>query len=103
MEKCAFINAKKLPVITKDLHGSEIKMLLLVLCYLSSSNQRFVINNKEWREHMASVNFKLTPERTSSIFSSLAKKGILKREVKGVYSVVDDLYIPAKVGQRVAK
>lgn len=96
MKSYGFINAEKLPEISMKLQGSEIKMLLLILSYLSANSKQFLINNEEWRNFMASMEFDVTPERTSALLSSLTKKGILKREVKGVYSVIGDLYLPAE-------
>lgn len=97
MESYGFINAEKLPGIVKDLKGSELKMLLLILCYLSSTRKQYLVNNEELRKYMASMNYDVTPERTCMVLSSLVKKGILKREVKGVFSVLGDLYIATKV------
>lgn len=96
MESYGFINAEKLPSIIKDLKGSELKMLLLILCYLSSSRKQYLVNNEDWRKYMSSMNYNVTPERTSMVLSSLVKKGILKREVKGVFSILGDLYIATK-------
>lgn len=96
MESNGFLNAEELPKICKDLQGAEIKMLLLIICYLSSTDKQYLANNEEWRSFMESMDYKLTPERTSTVLSALVKKGILKREVKGVFSIIGNLYVPHK-------
>lgn len=96
MDNYGLINAVELPVAASKLQGSEIKMLLLVLYYLSASNKPYLINDKKWREFMVSMKYAITPERTSMLLSSLTKKGLLKRETKGVYSVIGNLYKPTK-------
>lgn len=93
MESYGFINAEKLPMIASKLHGSELKLLLFIFSYLSSNRKQYLANNEEWRDYTASMGYAVTPERMSAVLSSLVKKGILKRELKGIFSIEEDLYI----------
>lgn len=101
MEQAGFINGAILCKISNKLQGSELKMLMLILMYLSVNNKSFVINNEAWRKYMSDSGFSVTPERTCSLLSSLTKKDILHREGRGVYSVADNLYMPAAIGNKI--
>jgi hypothetical protein len=100
MEEISFINSEKLPQMALKLQGSELKLLLLVLFYLSSNNKHSVHNDEKWREYMSTFNFDLTPEATCSLFSRLTKKTILKRISRGEYTIDDSLYLPSKRGEK---
>ena len=97
MEEFGLINATKLPQLMVKLTSSECKILLFILYYLSSKNKRVYVNNAESREFLSSMGLKRTPVRISGILSSLTQKGILQKEYRGVYSVAEDLYLPAGI------
>lgn len=97
MNEFALINASKMKNIFNVLSTVELKMLLMVLYYLSSNNKELLVHNADFRDFLASVNFSKTPERISTILASMVKKGVLVRESIGVYSVSEDMYLPFNV------
>lgn len=97
MNNIACLNAEKLSSIAAKLQGAELKVLLFILGYLSNSNKKVFVNCKETRNLLASFGFEKSPERISMILSGLVNKGILRRETSGVFSVIDDLYLPVEI------
>lgn len=95
MKEYALINAGRLPEYFNTLSNTEFKMLLFVLFYLSSNDRTMYFNNAETREFLAEMGFKKTPERITTILGSMVKKGVLKREAHGAYSVIGNLFLPA--------
>ena len=79
--------------IAKELQGSEIKMLYGIMYCLSSTGDQWFINNADNRKLISEIGFEKTPERISALLGSLAKKGVLKRETNGVYSLPEGLFI----------
>jgi len=88
-----YLNIDKMVELSNKLEGSEIKMVFAIIHYLNNSESNLFINNAETRNRIAELGFSKTPERFSTILGSLNKKGILKRELNGVYSISEDLYI----------
>lgn len=95
MEEFGLINASKLGKFFNKLTTVEFKMLLMVLFYLSSNNRELLLHNSEFRGFLDSVGFSKTPIRISTILSSMVKKGVLVREGQGVFSVPENLFLPA--------
>lgn len=93
MEDYFYLNPSKMMEISKKLGGSEIKMLYAMFYCMACDDRSVFINNAENRKRMAEeLDFSKTPERISSILSSLTKKGVIKREMNGVYTVPGDLF-----------
>ena len=88
-----YLNIDKMVELSNKLEGSEIKMLFAIIHCLNNSESGLFINNAENRNRIAELGFPKTPERFSTILGSLTKKGVLKRELNGVYSISEDLYI----------
>lgn len=95
MKDYALINASKMHELTMRLSTVECKVMLGVLFYLSSNDKELYINNAETREFLSSLGIGKTPERICAILSSMVKKGVLKREAQGVFSVPGNLILPA--------
>ena len=93
MEDYFYLNPSKMMEVIKKLGGSEIKMLYAMFYCMSCDDRDVFINNAENRKRIAEeLDFDKTPERISSILSSLVKKGVIKKEMNGVYTVPDDLF-----------
>jgi hypothetical protein len=88
-----YLNIDKMVELSNKLEGSEIKMIFAIIHCLNNSESNLFINNAENRNRIAKLGFSKTPERFSSILGSLTKKGVLKRELNGVYSISENLYI----------
>jgi hypothetical protein len=88
-----YLNIDRMIELSSKLEGSEIKMLFTIIHCLNNSETDLFINNAENRNRIAKLGFSKTPERFSSILGSLTKKGVLKRELNGVYSISENLYI----------
>lgn len=88
-----YLNIDRMIELSSKLEGSEIKMLFAIIHCLNNSESNLFINNAENRDRIAELGFSKTPERFSTILGSLNKKGVLKRELNGVYSIPEDLYI----------
>lgn len=98
MKDYFYLNPSKMIEVSRELNGSEIKMLYAIMYCLSSGRNQWFVNNASNRKLMAEIGFDKTPERISSLLGSLAKKGILKREASGVYSLLKGLFInPNKI------
>lgn len=95
MENFALINASKMHKFFNVLSTVELKMLLMVLYYLSSNNKDVLVNNAAFRSFLVSVGFSKTSERICTILSSLVRKNILVKEGQGVYSIPEKLFLPA--------
>lgn len=95
MEEFAYINLNKVKNLFNKLSSSEFKLLLMMLYYLSSNSTSVYPNTKETREYLSSMGFDKTEGRISSLLASLKDKGILKRECKGAYTIVDNLFMNA--------
>lgn len=93
MHNYCYLNTSKMVELSRELEGSEIKMLFAIIYYLNSSESDLFINNAESRNMLAGIGFSKTPERFSAILSSMVKKGVIKREVNGVYSILEELFI----------
>lgn len=100
MNEFALINTSKMKSLFKELSTVEFKMLSMILFYLSSNNKKLFIHNADFRNFLSSVNFSKTPERISTILSSLTKKGILIKEAMGVYSVPEGMCLPSNVCEK---
>lgn len=93
MQDYCYLNTTKMVELSEKLEGSEIKMLFAIIYCLNDSDGDWFINNAESRAKIAQVGFSKTPERISTILGSMVKKGVLKRETNGVYSVPEELFI----------
>lgn len=93
MKDYFYLNPSKTVELLKDLQGAEIKMLLGIIYCLSVSGDQWFINNTNNRKSIAEMGFNKTPERISAILGNLVKKGILRREANGVYSLIEGLFI----------
>ena len=88
-----YLNIDKMVELSNKLEGSEIKMVFAIIHCLNNSESDLFINNAENRNRIAELGFSKTPERFSAILGSLVKKGVIRREINGVYSISEDLYI----------
>ena len=88
-----YLNIDKMVELSNKLEGCEIKMVFAIIHCLNNSESDLFINNTETRNRIAELGFSKTPERFSAILGSLTKKGVLRRELNGVYSILEDLYI----------
>lgn len=88
-----YLNIDKMVELSNKLEGSEIKMVFAIIHCLNNSESNLFINNAETRSRIAELGFSKTPERFSAILGSLVKKGVIMRELNGVYSIPEDLYI----------
>ena len=87
-----YLNIDKMVELSNKLEGSEIKMVFAIIHCLNNSESDLFINNAETRNRIAEMGFSKTPERFSAILGSLVKKGVIKREINGVYSLPDNLF-----------
>ena len=88
-----YLNTDKMLELSKNLDGSEIKMMLAIIYVLNNTEDYWFVNNASTREMLASIGFAKSPERFSAILGSLVKKGVIKREANSVYSISRELYI----------
>lgn len=95
MKDFALINASQMHRVFNELSTVEFKMLLMIVFYLSSNNKELLVHNAEFREFLSSVGFAKTSIRISTILSSMVKKEVLVREGQGVFSVPENLFLPA--------
>ena len=93
MKDCCYLNTSKMVELSNILEGSEIKMLFAIIYCLNENGSKWFANNKINRAMIASIGFDKTPERISALLGLLVKKGVLKREANGVYSIPEDLFI----------
>ena len=93
MEDYFYLNPSKMLELSRELTGSEMRVLLAMMYCMASSDTDIFINNRKNREKMEEVDFKRSPERICLILSSLVKKEILKREATGVYRLPENLFI----------
>lgn len=87
-----YLNPSVMMGLQKRMGRSEVNVLLLMMCYMSEKSSNVFINCKESREMFGLYGFSKTPERISAILSSMAKKGVLKREASGIYTLPDGLF-----------
>jgi hypothetical protein len=93
MKDYFYLNPSKMIELSKILGNSEIKMMLGIMYCLSITGEEWFVNNAENRSRIASIGFNKTPERISTQLGSMTKKGVLKREANGVYSIPEGLFI----------
>ena len=93
MKDYFYLNSSKMIEVCMKLDGAEIKMLYAMMYCLSNTGDQWFINNEDNRKLMAEMDFARTPERICSLLSSMTKKGVLKKEIKGVYSLPENLMI----------
>lgn len=93
MKDYCYLNTSKMVKLSNVLEGSEIKMLFAIIYCLNENGSKWFANNKTNRTMIANIGFSKTPERISALLGLLVKKGVLKREVNGVYSISEDLFI----------
>ena len=87
MESVVSFNLASMPGLFNSLNVSEMKLVFVLAHYSCSRNKSVFVNSAENREWLASFGFKRTPERISTLLSSLARKGMLVKEGTGVYSL----------------
>lgn len=92
MKEIVSIRVEKLSDLMK-LSTAELKMFFIVLSYLNNQNKKILVNNAEFRNYLLTIGFSKTPERISTILSSMVKKGIIVRESQGVYSIAENLFL----------
>ena len=92
MKDFFYLNPEEMIKLSRTLKGAEIKMLLAMMYCMSTNDSSVFINNAENRALMGEIDFAKTPERISTLLSSLTKKGVIKREVNGVYSLSTGLF-----------
>lgn len=92
MKDFFYLNPEEMIKLSRTLKGAEIKMLLAMMYCMSINDGSVFINNAENRALMGEIDFAKTPERISTLLSSLTKKGVIKREVNGVYSLPAGLF-----------
>lgn len=93
MKNYFYLNPSKMMEVSMKLDGAEIKMLYAIMYCLNSTGRKWFVNNVNNRKLMAEIKFSKTPERVSGLLGSMTKKGVLKRETNGVYSLPEDLFI----------
>lgn len=96
MKDFALMNVSRMHKYFSVLTTVEVKMLLMILFYLSSNSKELLVNNAAFREFLAAMDFSKTPERICTILSAMVKKEVLVREGQGVYSVPRNLFLPIK-------
>lgn len=87
MDNIISFKLASMPNLFNSLNVSEMKLVFVLAYYLRSKNKSVFVNSAENREWLASFGFKRTPERISSLLSSLTRKKVLLREGTGVYSI----------------
>lgn len=92
MKDYFYLNAEEMVRISRTLKGAEIKMLYAMMYCMSKQETKLFINNVESRKLMKDLGFDKTPERISALLGALVKKGVIKREINGVYSLPDSLF-----------
>lgn len=93
MKEYCLLNMSKMLELSNRLDGSEVKMLFAIIYCLINNSSNLFVNNASNRDIIANLGFKKTSARFSSLLGSLVKKGILKREANGVYSLLEELAI----------
>ena len=93
MKDWFYLNPSKMMELSKGLEGAEIKMLYAIMYCLASTGNQLFINNPANRKLMEESGFYKTPERISGLLGSLTKKGVLTREINGVYRLPEGLII----------
>lgn len=88
-----YLNPSKMVELARSLEGVELKVLFAIIYCLNESNRDTFFNNIETRDKFSEFGLAKSPERFSSILGALTKKGILKREINGVYSIKEDILI----------
>lgn len=88
-----YLNTDKMLELSKNLDGSEIKMMLAIIYVLNNTDGYWFVNNADTREMLAGIGFAKSPERFSAILGSLVKKGIIERKSNSVYNIPRELYI----------
>ena len=96
MKESTYMDVDKMHQLVYKLSHSEFNVLLFVIFYMSSHHLDEYVNSASTREQMASMGFTRTPERICAILSSLVKKGVLKRESPGSFTLVDKLFLRIK-------
>ena len=93
MDSIISFNLNSLPSLFTLLNVNEMKLVFVIAYYLKNNNRPVFINNAENREWLSNFGFKRSPERISSLLSSLTRKGFLVREGIGVFSLSENLII----------
>lgn len=88
-----YLNTDKMLELSKNLDGSEIKMMLAIIYVLNNTDDYWFVNNTSTRKMLAGIGFVKSPERFSAILGSLARKGVIERKSNSVYSIPTELYI----------
>ena len=87
MKNIIAFNSMAMPVLFNNLNVNELKLLFVLIYYLSSTGKTVFINNPDTREWLSNYGFKRTPNRVASILSSLENKKMLVTEGSNVYSI----------------
>lgn len=90
MKDYFYLNVPKMLDLSRKLDGSELKVLLLMIYYMSITGSSVFINCEESRSVFAQQGYDKTSERISSVLSSLVKKDIVKRKTRGVFVIADE-------------
>ena len=86
MEEAIVFKVERLSDLLR-LSTAELKMFFAVLNYLNTQGKKVLVHNVGFRDFLASIGFSKTPERISTILSSMVKRGVLIKEAQGVYSL----------------
>lgn len=90
MEKDLIINLGAMSRTLGELSDGELKMLFFVYAYMYKTGKWMFVHNQEMRDYAASIGFSRSKMCYSNLLSSLAEKGYLLREAKGVYCVLNE-------------
>ena len=92
MSKKVVYSTSEMEKVFNKVNVSEFKLIFVLVHYLAIKDKNVFINNAETRDYLASMGFKRTPVRVSTVLSSLARKKIIKKEGVGVYSIPESLF-----------
>ena len=101
MKDYFYVNPSKMIELCKTLSGSEIKMVYAIMYCLAGTGERLFANSEKNRSTMAKIGFSKTPERISTLLSSLVKKGVINREAYGLFSLPEDLFINPNISSEI--
>ena len=87
MENYLNFNATKLADLLVKTTESELKLFIIITLYLSKEDKKVFGNSVQFRNECSFMGFKRTSVSLANLLSSMASKGVLQREIKGIYSI----------------
>ena len=74
MSKKVVYSISEMEKVFNKVNVSEFKLIFVLVHYLAIKDKNVFINNAETREYLASVGFKRTPVRVSTVFNIIYKE-----------------------------